>query len=53
MVVNPQEQTIKVKPVVVKTLYSLRRINAVHGNGDALITIASFTGTIRLIDSGN
>jgi hypothetical protein len=53
VVVNPQEQTIKVKPVAVKTLYSLRRISAVHGNGDALITIASFTGTIRLIDSGN
>ena len=24
-----------------------------HGNGDALITISSFTGTIHLIDSGN
>lgn len=53
VVVDPQEKTIKVKPVVVKTLYSLRRISAVHGNGDALITIASYTGTIHLIDSGN
>jgi hypothetical protein len=52
-VIDPQEKTIKVKPVIVKTLYSLRRISAVHGSGDALITIASFTGTIHLIDSGN
>jgi hypothetical protein len=50
--VDPQEKTIKVKPVVVKTLYSLRRISALHGNGDALITIASFTGTIHLENSG-
>ncbi|MBA2705612.1 MAG: DUF4097 family beta strand repeat protein [Blastocatellia bacterium] len=53
VVIDPQEKTIKVKPVTVKTLYSLRRISAVHGSGDALITIASFTGTIHLIDSGN
>jgi hypothetical protein len=53
VMVDPQEKMIKVKPVIVKTLYSLRRINAVHGSGDALITIASFSGTIHLIDSGN
>ncbi|MEO7970576.1 MAG: DUF4097 family beta strand repeat-containing protein [bacterium] len=53
VVVDPQDKTIKVRPVIVKTIYSLRRINAVHGSGDALITIASFTGTIHLIDSGN
>lgn len=53
VVADPQVQTVKVKPVVVKTLYSLRRISAVHGSGDSLITIASFTGTIHLIDSGN
>jgi hypothetical protein len=53
VVVDPQEKVMKVKPVIVKTLYSLRRINAVHGSGDALITIASFTGTVHLIDSGN
>ena len=53
VVVDPQDKTIKVKPVVVKTLYSLRRISALHGSGDSLITIASFTGTIHLIDSGN
>jgi hypothetical protein len=53
VVVDPQAKVIKVKPVVVKNLYSLRRINAVHGSGDALITIASFSGTIHLEDSGN
>ena len=50
--IDPQDKVIKVKPVIVKTLYSLRRINAVHGSGDALITIASFSGTIHLEDSG-
>lgn len=44
---------IKLKPVIVKNIYSLRRINAVHGSGDALITIASFSGTIYLKNSGN
>ena len=53
VVVDPQVKTIKVKPVIVKNLYSLRRINAVHGSGDALITMASFSGTIHLKDSGN
>ena len=53
VVVGPQVKEIKVKPVIVKNLYSLRRINAVHGSGDALITIASFSGTIHLKDSGN
>jgi hypothetical protein len=52
-VVDPQQKTITVQPVVVKTLYRLRRIRAVHGSGDALITIASFTGAVHLIDSGN
>jgi DUF4097 and DUF4098 domain-containing protein YvlB len=53
VVVDPKNKVIKVKPVIVKTMYSLRRINAVHGSGDALITVASFSGTIHLIDSGN
>lgn len=52
VVVDPQDKVITVKPVIVKTIYSLRRINAVHGSGDALITIASFSGTIHLEDSG-
>ncbi|HEX9545006.1 MAG TPA: DUF4097 family beta strand repeat-containing protein, partial [Pyrinomonadaceae bacterium] len=45
VVVDPEVKVIKVRPVIVKNLYSLRRINAVHGNGDALINIASFSGT--------
>jgi hypothetical protein len=51
--IDPENKVIKVKPVIVKTLYSLRRINAVHGSGDALITVATFSGTVHLIDSGN
>lgn len=51
--VDPQAKIIKVDPVTVKYVYSLRRINAVCGSGDALITIASFSGTIHLRDSGN
>jgi DUF4097 and DUF4098 domain-containing protein YvlB len=38
---------IKVKPVVVKA-YTSRRVSAVHGTGDALINVASFSGTLRL-----
>jgi hypothetical protein len=53
VIVDPHQKTIQGKPVVVKTLYSLRRINAWHGDGDALITIASFNGTLHLIDTGN
>jgi hypothetical protein len=53
VIVDPEVRVIKVKPVIVKNLYSLRRINAVHGSGDALINIASFSGTIHLRDSGN
>jgi hypothetical protein len=52
VVVDPDIK-VKVKPVIVKNIYSLRRINAVHGSGDALITIASFSGTIFLKNSGN
>ena len=53
VIADPQDRVIKVKPVIVKTMYSLRRINALHGSGDALITIASFSGAVHLIDSGN
>ncbi|MEP6742542.1 MAG: DUF4097 family beta strand repeat-containing protein [bacterium] len=53
VMVDPQKKVIKVKPVVVKTIYSLRRISAVHGSGDALITMASFSGTIHLEESEN
>ncbi len=53
VMVDPQDKTIKVKPVVVRSYYSLRRIKAVCGSGDALITVTSFSGTIHLEDSGN
>lgn len=53
VLVDPKVKVMKADPVVVKYVYSLRRINAVHGSGDALITIASFSGTIHLKDSGN
>jgi hypothetical protein len=51
--VDPDAKIITVDPVTVKYGYSLRRINGVYGSGDALITIASFSGTIHLRDSGN
>jgi Putative adhesin len=38
---------VKVQPVVVVP-YGLRRVNAVHGSGDAVITVASFSGTLHL-----
>jgi DUF4097 and DUF4098 domain-containing protein YvlB len=45
--VEPKVKVIKVKPVVVKA-YTSRRVSAVHGTGDALINVASFSGTLRL-----
>lgn len=36
------------KPAVVTAPYTLRRVNAIYGNGDATISIASFGGTVRL-----
>ncbi|MGI8836098.1 MAG: DUF4097 family beta strand repeat-containing protein [Pyrinomonadaceae bacterium] len=50
--IDPKVRVI-VDPGTVKYVYRLRRINAVHGSGDALLTIASFSGTIHLRDSGN
>lgn len=47
----PGKTIIFVKPVVVvqpKPTYTLRRINGVHGTGDAIINVASFSGTLRL-----
>jgi hypothetical protein len=38
---------VKVRPAVVAP-YGLRRVNAVHGSGDAVITVASFSGTLHL-----
>jgi hypothetical protein len=43
---GPTIAPIIVKPVVVP--YTLRRINAVYGSGDAVIYVASFGGTLRL-----
>jgi hypothetical protein len=39
---------VKVTPPVVAIPYSLRRINAVCGSGDASINVSSFSGTLRL-----
>jgi DUF4097 and DUF4098 domain-containing protein YvlB len=47
----PGKTVIYVKPAVVvhpKATYTLRRINGVHGTGDAAINVASFSGTLRL-----
>lgn len=38
---------LKVKPEV-KVAFSMRRINGIHGTGDALISVSSFLGTLRL-----
>lgn len=45
--VEPKVKVTKVKPVVVKA-YTSRRVTAVHGSGDTLINVASFSGTLRL-----
>jgi putative adhesin len=47
VVVEPKVK-IKVDPVVVKAIYTTRRITAVHGTGDAVINVASFLGTLHL-----
>ena len=44
---------VHVKPVIVvtptpKIAFSMRRITGVHGTGDATISVASFSGTLRL-----
>lgn len=38
---------VKVKPDA-KVAFSMRRINGIHGTGDALISVSSFLGTLRL-----
>lgn len=50
--VNPSVK-VHVKPVitvspVAKVTFSMRRINGIHGTGDATISVASFSGTLRL-----
>ncbi len=39
---------IKVDPVVVKAMYMSKRVTAVHGTGDASITVVSFSGSLHL-----
>ncbi|HEY6119983.1 MAG TPA: DUF4097 family beta strand repeat-containing protein, partial [Pyrinomonadaceae bacterium] len=39
---------IKVTPMTVTIPYTLRRVIAVHGSGDAAISVASFSGTLHL-----
>ncbi|HLE63386.1 MAG TPA: hypothetical protein VI750_09610, partial [Pyrinomonadaceae bacterium] len=39
---------VKVTPPVVAIPYSLRRVNAVCGSGDAFLNVSSFSGTLRL-----
>ncbi len=41
-------RVLKIDPVVVMPPYALRRINAICGTGDAIITVASFSGTLHL-----
>ena len=38
---------VKVKPEV-KVAFTMRRINGIHGTGDATISVSSFLGTLRL-----
>lgn len=45
--VNPPF-VVKVTPPVVAIPYSLRRINAICGSGDAFINVSSFSGILRL-----
>jgi DUF4097 and DUF4098 domain-containing protein YvlB len=47
----PGKTVIYVKPAVgvqPKPTYTRRRINGVHGTGDATVNVASFSGTLRL-----
>jgi hypothetical protein len=39
---------VKVAPPVIAIPYSLRRLNAVCGSGDASLNVSSFSGTLRL-----
>jgi len=40
--------TVVIKPTVVAVPYTLRRVIAMHGSGDAMISVASFSGTLHL-----
>lgn len=45
---SPVVAPVVVKPPVVVAPYSLRRVSAICGDGDATISVASFGGTLRL-----
>lgn len=45
---GPVVAPVVVKPPIVAVPYVLRRINAICGDGDATISVASFGGTLRL-----
>lgn len=45
---SPTPRGIVINPSVVVTPYTLRRVMAVHGSGDAMISVASFSGTLHL-----
>jgi hypothetical protein len=47
-VVVKVDPVVKGAPSIAVTPYVLRRITAVHGSGDAAISVASFSGTLRL-----
>jgi hypothetical protein len=47
--ITPRSNTVvKIDRVIVQAPYVLRRINAVYGKGDAIISVASFSGTLHL-----
>ncbi|MGH9966616.1 MAG: DUF4097 family beta strand repeat-containing protein [Pyrinomonadaceae bacterium] len=52
--VTPQiSRVVVTAPVVAGPVYTLRRFNAVCGDGDATISVASFSGTLHLQKEGN
>jgi hypothetical protein len=48
MTVNPGVTIVKSDPLVVKTAFASRRVNAVYGTGDAMIIVLSFSGSLHL-----
>jgi hypothetical protein len=46
--IAPRMKMVTVGPVVVRAPYASRRVNAIHGTGDATISVASFSGTLHL-----
>ncbi len=46
--VTPKVKIVRVDPVIAMAPFASRRVNAIHGSGDASITVASFSGTVHL-----